>query len=78
MDGHLDHAARQRVYVGFGGGALGELGELDTEGQKTSETKLDAHPESFQLEKGSSRACELAGFAEGPEVRVETAMLAPR
>src|SRR5437879_2653570 len=45
-------AARQRVYVGFGGGALGEL---DTEGQKISETRLDAHPESFQLEKGSSR-----------------------
>jgi len=45
-------AARQRVYVGFGGGALGEL---DTDGQKISETKLDAHPESFQLEKGSSR-----------------------
>ena len=45
-------AARQRVYVGFGGGALGEL---DTEGQKTVEAKLDAHPESFQLEKGSPR-----------------------
>jgi DNA-binding beta-propeller fold protein YncE len=45
-------AARQRVYVGFGGGALGEL---DSEGQKIAETKLDAHPESFQLEKGSSR-----------------------
>ena len=45
-------AARQRVYVGFGGGALGEL---DTEGQKIAETKLDAHPESFQLEKGSPR-----------------------
>ena len=29
---------------------------MDTEGQKTAETKLDAHPESFQLEKGSSRA----------------------
>jgi DNA-binding beta-propeller fold protein YncE len=45
-------SARQRVYVGFGGGALGEM---DTEGQKTAETKLDAHPESFQLEKNSSR-----------------------
>src|SRR5216683_7802070 len=30
-------AARQRVYVGFGGGALGEL---DTEGQKISEARL--------------------------------------
>ena len=45
-------ATRERVYVGFGGGALGEL---DTDGQKTGETKLDAHPESFQLEKGSPR-----------------------
>jgi len=45
-------AARQRVYVGFGGGALGEM---DTEGQKIAETKLDAHPESFQLEKVSPR-----------------------
>jgi DNA-binding beta-propeller fold protein YncE len=44
--------AHERVYVGFGDGALGEL---DTEGQKIAETKLDAHPESFQLEKGTSR-----------------------
>jgi DNA-binding beta-propeller fold protein YncE len=45
-------AARERVYVGFGSGALGEM---DTGGQKIAETKVDAHPESFQLEKGSSR-----------------------
>ena len=45
-------AARQRIYVGFGGGALGEL---DSEGQKIAATKLGAHPESFQLEKTSSR-----------------------
>jgi Uncharacterized conserved protein len=45
-------SARERVYVGFGGGALGAM---DTDGQKIAETKLDAHPESFQLEKGSSR-----------------------
>lgn len=44
--------ARQRIYVGFGGGALGEM---DSEGQKIAETKLGAHPESFQLEKTSSR-----------------------
>jgi DNA-binding beta-propeller fold protein YncE len=41
---------RERVYVGYGSGALGEM---DTGGQKIAETKLDAHPESFQLEKGS-------------------------
>lgn len=45
-------SARERVYVGFGGGALGDT---DANGQKITETKLDAHPESFQLEKGSSR-----------------------
>ncbi len=45
-------SARERVYVGFGSGALGEM---DTDGQKIAETKLDAHPESFQLEKGGSR-----------------------
>jgi DNA-binding beta-propeller fold protein YncE len=41
-------SARERVYVGYGSGALGEM---DTDGQKIAETKLDAHPESFQLEK---------------------------
>jgi DNA-binding beta-propeller fold protein YncE len=45
-------SARERVCVGFGSGALGEM---DSDGQKIAETKLDAHPESFQLEKGSSR-----------------------
>lgn len=45
-------AGRQRVYVGYGSGGLGEL---DIEGQKIAEIKLDSHPESFQLEKNSSR-----------------------
>lgn len=45
-------STREQVYVGFGGGALGEL---DVEGQKIAETKLDAHPESFQLENVGSR-----------------------
>ena len=45
-------AEHQRVYVGYGGGGLGEI---DAEGNKVGESKLDAHPESFQLEKGSSR-----------------------
>ena len=45
-------SSRQRVYVGYGEGALAEL---DTDGKKISETKLDAHPESFQLEKNSPR-----------------------
>ena len=45
-------SCRQRVYVGYGEGALAEL---DTDGNKIAETKLDAHPESFQLEKNSPR-----------------------
>lgn len=45
-------SSRQRIYVGYGSGALGEL---DAEGQKVKEIKLDAHPESFQLEKNSAR-----------------------
>src|SRR5215471_18933882 len=44
--------SRQRVYVGYGNGGLAEL---DTEGQKVAEIKLDSHPESFQLEKNSPR-----------------------
>ena len=43
---------RKRVYVGYGSGALGEI---DSEGQKVTEIKLDVHPESFQLEKDSPR-----------------------
>jgi YVTN family beta-propeller protein len=42
----------QRVYVGYGSGALAEI---DAENNKTGEIKLDAHPESFQLEKDSPR-----------------------
>ena len=41
-----------RIYVGFGDGALGEL---DSDGKKIGEIKLDSHPESFQLEKNSAR-----------------------
>jgi DNA-binding beta-propeller fold protein YncE len=43
---------RKHIYVGFGSGGLGEF---DTEGQKIAQIKLDAHPESFQLEKNGSR-----------------------
>jgi len=43
---------RQRVYVGYGGGGLGEI---DSAGNKVGNTKLDAHPESFQLENDSPR-----------------------
>src|SRR5262249_27209215 len=43
---------KQHIYVGYGSGGLGEF---DPEGHKIADTKLDAHPESFQLEKNSSR-----------------------
>ena len=45
-------SARKRIYVGYGSGALGEI---DAEGNKVTDMKLDAHPESFQLEKDSPR-----------------------
>ena len=45
-------SGRRRIFVGYGGGALGEL---DSEGNKTADIKLDAHPESFQLEKDGPR-----------------------
>jgi DNA-binding beta-propeller fold protein YncE len=45
-------AAQQRVYVGYGSGGLGEM---NLEGEKISDIKLDSHPESFQLEKNSPR-----------------------
>jgi DNA-binding beta-propeller fold protein YncE len=45
-------SGRQRIFVGYGSGALGEI---DSEGNKTGDTKFDAHPESFQLEKDSPR-----------------------
>jgi DNA-binding beta-propeller fold protein YncE len=45
-------ASAGQVYVGYGSGALGIL---DLSGKKLGDTKLDAHPESFQLEKKGAR-----------------------
>jgi YVTN family beta-propeller protein len=45
-------SARDRVYVGYGSGGLGEI---NLEGQKVNEIPLGSHPESFQLEQGGSR-----------------------
>ena len=45
-------ARRQLVLVGYGDGALGFL---DLHGKKTGEIALDAHPESFQIEKAGDR-----------------------
>ena len=41
-----------QLWVGYGAGALGEF---DQDGKKLTDIKLDAHPESFQLEKNGSR-----------------------
>jgi DNA-binding beta-propeller fold protein YncE len=47
-------AAAKRVYVGFGSGALAAI---DPAAAKVlAEAKLAGHPESFQLERGGSRA----------------------
>jgi DNA-binding beta-propeller fold protein YncE len=40
------------IWVGYGGGALGEF---DQRGTKLADIKVDAHPESFQFEKNGSR-----------------------
>jgi YVTN family beta-propeller protein len=40
------------IWVGFGAGALGEF---DPDGNRVREIKLDAHPESFQMEKKGLR-----------------------
>ena len=45
-------AERRLIYVGYGSGGLAILRE---DGTKTSNIPLDAHPESFQLEKNGSR-----------------------
>lgn len=42
----------KKIYVGYGSGGLGEI---DSDGNKVGEVKLDAHPESFQLEKNGPR-----------------------
>src|SRR5947209_1713596 len=43
---------KKHVYVGYGSGALAMINE---NGTKVAEIKLDAHPESFQLEKNGPR-----------------------
>jgi Uncharacterized conserved protein len=45
-------AATKHIYVGYGSGALAVLNE---DGTKVAEIGLDAHPESFQVEKNGPR-----------------------
>jgi DNA-binding beta-propeller fold protein YncE len=47
-------AEKKRVYVGYGGGS-GALAVMNEDGTKIAEIPLDAHPESFQLEKNGPR-----------------------
>jgi hypothetical protein len=44
-------AASRRIFVGYGGG----IATFDSDGNKVADIKVDAHPESFQLEKSGSR-----------------------
>lgn len=46
-------AGARRVYVGYGGGALGVLDAATAD--HLGDIKLDGHPESFQLEKSGRR-----------------------
>lgn len=64
-------ARNRRIIVGYGAGALGFL---DMNGKKIGEIPLDAHPESFQLEKSGTRVfvnvpnqkeIQVADLAEG-------------
>jgi hypothetical protein len=56
LSGDADNIRRDsgsgQVFVGYGDGALALF---DSAGNSTREIPLDAHPESFQLEKGGSR-----------------------
>jgi YVTN family beta-propeller protein len=45
-------AATQRIFVGYGSGGIAVF---DSEANKVADIKVDAHPESFQLEKNGSR-----------------------
>jgi DNA-binding beta-propeller fold protein YncE len=45
-------AATGRVFVGYGGGGIAAF---DQDGNKVADIRLDAHPESFQLEKDGKR-----------------------
>jgi YVTN family beta-propeller protein len=45
-------SSEDRIYVGYGGGALGLT---DKDFNKVGDMKLDAHPESFQLERSGPR-----------------------
>jgi DNA-binding beta-propeller fold protein YncE len=51
-DNLRDDSGDNQIWVGYGSGALGAV---DKDGGKIADIKLDAHPESFQLEKNGGR-----------------------
>src|SRR5438876_873010 len=57
VEGRIDHLAvdtgAQRLYVGFGSGALAAVNPADA--KVVGQAKLAGHPESFQLERSGSR-----------------------
>ena len=46
-------ATRKKIYVGFGGGGIAVVNAPD--GKQVGSTRIDAHPEAFQLEKNGNR-----------------------
>lgn len=55
-------AATQRIFVGYGGGGIATF---DSDGNKVADIRVDAHPESFQLEKnGPPDVCKPAQFSK--------------
>ncbi|WP_263367339.1 YncE family protein [Edaphobacter bradus] len=51
-DNIRQYATSGQILVGYGSGGIATF---DSDGNKVSDVKLDAHPESFQLEKRGSR-----------------------
>lgn len=48
-------ARNRHVIVGYGSGSSGALASLDLSGKRVGEIPLNAHPESFQIEKTGTR-----------------------
>jgi YVTN family beta-propeller protein len=67
--------AAHRILVGYGSGGVAAF---DFDGNKVADAKVDAHPESFQLEKNSSRMFVNLPHARKVDVidRVKSAVVA--
>jgi DNA-binding beta-propeller fold protein YncE len=77
-------ARSNRVVVGYGGEKKlrgrpegdGTLGFLDSNGEKTGEIALDAHPESFQLERTGTRV--FVNVPDKAEIQVADVVMGAR